>query len=134
LLGELEGEGQIVVGDLEAGLGTMTRLQAGQADTVIVVAQPTAKALEVARRAIAIAAERVAQIIVIANRVRDDEDLAVIRAALGEHHELYVVPDDPAIAQADRDGLAPIDVAADAPGVRALVDLAAQLARRNSAA
>jgi CO dehydrogenase maturation factor len=134
LLGELEGEGQIVVGDLEAGLGTMTRLQAGQADTVIVVAQPTAKALEVARRAIAIAAERVAQIIVIANRVRDDEDLAVIRAAVGEHHELYVVPDDPAIAQADRDGLAPIDVAADAPGVRALVDLAAQLARRNSAA
>jgi CO dehydrogenase nickel-insertion accessory protein CooC1 len=134
LLGELEGEGQIVVGDLEAGLGTMTRLQDGQADTVIVVAQPTAKALEVARRAIAIAAERVAQIIVIANRVRDDEDLAVIRAALGEHHELYVVPDDPAIAQADRDGLAPIDVAADAPGVRALVDLAAQLARRNSAA
>lgn len=134
MLGELEGEGQIVVGDLEAGLGTMTRLQDGQADTVIVVAQPTAKALEVARRAIAIAAERVAQIIVIANRVRDDEDLAVIRAALGEHHELYVVPDDPAIAQADRDGLAPIDVAADAPGVRALVDLAAQLARRNSAA
>ena len=134
MLGELEGEGQIVVGDLEAGLGTMTRLQAGQADTVIVVAQPTAKALEVARRAIAIAAERVAQIIVIANRVRDDEDLAVIRAALGEHHDLYVVPDDPAIAQADRDGLAPIDVAADAPGVRALVDLAAQLARRNSAA
>jgi CO dehydrogenase maturation factor len=129
LLGELEDQEQIVIGDLEAGLGTMTRLQAGQADAVIVVAQPTAKALEVARRAIEIADDRVPQVIIVANRVRGEEDLAVIRAALGADRDLIIVPEEPVIAEADREGLAAIDVDPDAPGVRALVDLADTLAR-----
>ncbi|MBA3327388.1 MAG: AAA family ATPase [Solirubrobacterales bacterium] len=128
LLGELEGTDQIVVGDLEAGIGTVLRLQPGQADVVVVVAQPTAKSLEVARRALEAAPERAPRVIVVANRVRDDEDLATIHAALGENHEYVIVPDEPAIAEADRDGRAAIDVDPDAPGVRALVDLADRLA------
>lgn len=128
LLSELEGEDQIVIGDLEAGVGNVLRLQEGQADVVVVVAQPTAKSLDVARRAIEIATGKVSRIIVVANRVRDEEDLAVIVAEVGEDHELVVVPDDPAIAEADRDGRAAIDVDPDAPGVRALIELADRLA------
>ena len=109
-------------------MGTLLRLAPGQADLVLVVAEPSAKSIEVARRAAEIAAER-ASVVVVANRVRDEADLERIRAALGDH-ELVVVPEEPAIARADQDGTAPIDVDPDAPGVRALRDLADRLATR----
>jgi CO dehydrogenase nickel-insertion accessory protein CooC1 len=126
LLGELEGDGRIVVFDMEAGVGTLLRMEPGQADVVLVVAQPTAKSIEVARRAVEIATDR-AEVVVLANRVRDEVDLETIRAGLPEH-ELVVVPDDPVIEHADREGLAPIDVDPSAPGVRALRELADRLA------
>jgi CO dehydrogenase nickel-insertion accessory protein CooC1 len=107
---------------MEAGLGTVSRIQSGQIDVVVVVAEPSAKGIDVARRAALIGANR-ARVIVVANRVREQADLDAMESALGEH-ELIVVPDDPAIARADRDGLAPIDVDPDAPGVRALIGLA----------
>jgi len=134
LLGELESDDQIVIGDLEAGVGTVLRLQDGQADVVVVVAQPTAKSIEVARRAIQVATRRDHRVVVVANRVRDDADLDEIRAVVGDEQELVVVPDDPAIAEADRDGRAPIDVDSTAPGVRALVALADRLAGIGAAA
>ena len=110
---------------MEAGVGTLLRLQPGQADVVLVVAEPSAKSIDVARRAAEIASGR-ARVVAIANKVRDERDLDGIRAALGEY-ELVAVPDDAGIAGADRDGVAPIDVAPDAPGVRALSGLAARL-------
>jgi CO dehydrogenase maturation factor len=128
LLRELESEGMIIIGDLEAGIGTVMRLQEGQADVVLIVAQPTAKSLNVASRAVDLASDRGARMIVVANRVRDDEDLALIRAAVGDDVEMVVVPDEPAIALADRDGRAAIDVDEDAPGVRVLIELADRLA------
>ena len=127
LLNELESEGKIIVGDLEAGIGTVMRLQEGQADIILIVAQPTAKSLDIARRAVELASDRGAQLIVVANRVRDDEDLAVIRDAVGDC-DMVVVPDDAAIAQADREGRAAIDVDPDSPGVKVLVELAHRLA------
>ena len=128
LLCELDGEDRIVLGDLEAGIGTVLRLPDGEADIVLVVAQPTAKSLEIARRAAAVATERGARTILVANRVRDDDDLALIRSTVGEQLEYAVVPDDPGIAEADRDGLAAIDVDEHGPGVRALIELADRLA------
>jgi CO dehydrogenase maturation factor len=127
LLSELESDGKIIIGDLEAGIGTVLRLQEGQADVVVVVAQPTAKSLDIARRAVEMAADKTARTIVVANRVRDEEDLAVIREAVGDS-EMIVVPDDEAIAQADREGRAAIDVDANSPGVRAIIELADRLA------
>ncbi|MBA3306050.1 MAG: hypothetical protein H0U25_09010, partial [Thermoleophilaceae bacterium] len=109
-----------------AGLGTLTRLEAGNADAVLVVANPSAKALEVARRAVAIASDKT-EVIVLANRVRDHADLDAIRAVLGDR-ELIVIPEDPTIARADRDGLAPIDLDDESPGVSAIVALVDRLA------
>jgi len=126
LLGELEAEGRIVVGDLEAGVGTLLRLQPGQADLVLVVAQPTAKAIEVARRAVEIASSR-ARVILIANRVRDDSDVAMIREGAGWDGEVVVVPDDEGVARADEEGLAPVDAAPDGPALLALEELATRV-------
>ena len=127
LLTELDSAGKIIIGDLEAGIGTVMRLQEGHADVVLVVAQPTAKSLNIARRAVEMTDDRGGRVIVVANRVRDDDDLAVIRQAVGDC-EMVVVPDEPAIATADRDGRAAIDVDEDAPGVRVLIELADRLA------
>ncbi len=127
LLRELEDEGgRTVICDLEAGIGTIVRLAPGNADVVLVVANPAAKALEVARRAVAIAADKT-EVIVLANRVRNDEDLEVIRAAIPDH-ELIVIPEDATIARADRDGVAPIDLDPYSPGVMAIVALVDRLA------
>ncbi len=125
MLGELEANGRVVVFDMEAGVGTLLRLEPGQADVVLVVAEPSAKALDVARRAAEIARER-ARVIVLANKVRDERDLETIRAELGGY-ELVVVPHDGAIERAERDGLAPIDVDREGAGVGALVALAERL-------
>jgi CO dehydrogenase nickel-insertion accessory protein CooC1 len=126
LLGELEGDSRVVVCDLEAGLGTVLRMQAEQVDVVLAVAEPTAKSIEVARRAAESASGRAGRVIVVANRIASDADLEVVQAVLGEH-EIVTVPEEPAIARADRDGVAPIDVDESAPGVRALTELADRL-------
>ena len=126
LVRQLEHGDRTVVCDLEAGLGTLENLEPGDVDVVLVVANPTAKALEVARRAIELASDR-AEVIVLANRVRDEADVELIREILGDR-ELIVIPEDTVIAAADREGTAPIDHDVDAPGVAALVRLAERLA------
>jgi len=127
ILRELEHEYRIVICDLEAGIGTLTRMAPGNADVIVVVANPTAKALEVARRAVELA-DDLAEVVVLANRVRDEEDMKAIKAVLGEERELIVIPEDPVIAAADRDGTAPIDLDPDSPGVAAIIKLADRLA------
>jgi CO dehydrogenase maturation factor len=127
ILRELEDEYRIVICDLEAGIGTVSRMAAGNVDVAVVVANPTAKALEVARRAIDISQD-VAEVVVLANRVRNDEDLKAITDALGDEHELIVIPEDPVIAAADREGTAPIDLDPESPGVAAIIRLADRLA------
>ncbi len=118
----------VVVADFEAGVGTLTRLSDQRVDTVLVVAEPTPKSLEVGARAVALARERdVGRVIVVANRLRDADDLATVVAAFPDC-EVVAVPDDPKIVEADRKGVAPIDLAPDAPAVRALVSLAESLA------
>jgi CO dehydrogenase nickel-insertion accessory protein CooC1 len=126
LLAELEGDRRLVLADMEAGFGTLFRMQPGQLDVVVVVAEPSAKGIDVARRAASVGAHR-ARVIVVANRVREDADLEAIQSGLPEH-ELVPVPEEPAIERADREGLAPIDLDPDAPGVIAIARLAERIA------
>ena len=111
---------------MEAGIGTLVRLHPGQADVVLVVAEPTQKAIEVARRMAEVAAER-ARVVVVANKVRSEADVEAIRAGVGDY-ELVVVPEDAAIARADEEGAAPIDVDPESPAVRTLHELATRIA------
>jgi CO dehydrogenase maturation factor len=127
MLRELDTAGRAVLGDLEAGIGVLSRMEAGSVDVVLVVTNPTLKSIEVARRAIETAVARECRVLVVANRVQGDEDVEAIRAGLGDH-EIAVVPEDPAIARADAEGLAPLDVDADGPGVRAILALGERLA------
>ena len=127
MLGELEVDDSTILCDMEAGIGTVLRLQPGEVDLVLVVAEPSAKAGDVAARAARIAATR-AEVVVVANKLRGDDDLELIRAAVGEH-ELVPVPQDAAIERADREGVAPIDLDPESPAVRAIATLAQRLTR-----
>lgn len=115
-----------MIADFEAGVGTLTRLADGMADVVLVVVEPSAKSIEAAKRAAAIASAR-SRIVVVANRLRDDEELAAIEQSFAGF-EIVAVPEDRAIARADREGVAPIDRDPGAPGVVALVELSRRLA------
>ena len=126
MLREFEAEGRVVICDLEAGVGTLLRLQPGQADVVVVVVNPMAKSIDVARRALEIA-DGLAEVVLVANRVTGPADVEAIAEALGREPQI-VVPEDPVIAEADRDGEAPIDADAGAPGVVAIETLAERLA------
>ena len=119
---------ETVIADFEAGVGTLTRLGEQRVDTVLVVVEATPKSIEVGQRAVQLAQEKLLQrVVIIANRVRGEDDLAAIRAAF-PGIDVVPVPDDPAIREADRQGVAPIDHAPDSPAVRALVALAERLA------
>ncbi len=124
LLGQLERPDQVVVADFEAGLGTVMRLDGRPVDVVVVVVEPTAKSIEVGRRAADLVREgSLGRVVIAANRVYDEDDAARVTAAFSGL-DLVLVPDDPAIVAAERRGVAPLDAAPDAPGVRALVNLA----------
>ncbi len=119
---------ETVIADFEAGVGTLTRLGEQRVDTVLVVVEATPKSIEVGLRAVELARERkLNEVVIIANRVRGEDDMERIRAAF-PGVEVVPVPDDPAIREADRRGVAPIDHAPDAPAIAAIEALVAQLA------
>ncbi len=127
MLGQLERQDLTIVADFEAGLGTVMRLDGRPVDVVVVVVEPTAKSLEVGRRAAELVREsRLGRLVVTANRVRDGDDATRVAAAF-PGLAVSIVPDEPAINEAERRGVAPLDAAKDAPGVRALVGLAESL-------
>jgi len=128
LLGSAEFDpNDTVIADFEAGVGTLTRLEEQKVDTVLVVVEATPKSIEVGQRAAQLGREKqLERVVIIANRIRNDNDLEIIRAAF-PGHEVVPVPDDPAIREADRYGVAPVDHAPEAPAVRALVGVAEML-------
>lgn len=126
MLGQLESGGRVVVADFEAGLGTLTRMEPGDVDVLLVIAEPSAKAIEVARRAVElIAAKNLGRSLLIANRFKS-EDLRLLEEGFGNLRPL-LIPDDAALRSADATGTAPFDSAPDAPGVRALSEFARSL-------
>jgi CO dehydrogenase maturation factor len=126
LLGSADFGDATVIADMEAGIGTLTRLEEGALDAVVVVVEPTPRSLDVGARAAEQARKKsVGRVLVVANRTRP-EDLAAVTAAFPDD-QVVVVPDDPAVLAAERAGSAPLDTAPDAPAMVALLGLADEL-------
>lgn len=127
MLGSADFPGQTVIADLEAGIGTMTRMEQKSVDAVLVVVEATPRSIQVGRRAAELVRDRsLGTVLVVANRIRTAEELATISAAFPDS-EIVGIPDDEAIVRAERAGVAPLDSAPDAPAVQALVALAHRL-------
>ena len=116
--------------DFEAGLGTLARVEPKDLDVLLIVVEPTAKSVEVARRAVDLARERgIGRTIIIANRLSGPEDRRLVEASFSGL-PLVLVEDDPALRSADVEGVAPFDQAPDAPAVRAIRSLAESLSHK----
>lgn len=128
MLGSVPESDTVIVADLEAGIGTLTRLPDGSVDVTLVIVEPTPRSIDVGQRAVLVAAERQqGEIVVVANKVADDEDDSRVRDAFADH-QVVVVPADPVVTRADRQGVSPIDVDADTPAVAAIGSLAGRIA------
>lgn len=113
-----------MVADLEAGIGTLTRLAEAAVDVTVIVVEPTPRSIDVALRAVTVAREQdQGRLVVVANKVVDSDDRARIREALGEL-PIIEVPIDSAVDEADRLGISPLDHAPGCPAVAALEQLA----------
>ncbi len=125
--GHLPGDGDcVVIADLEAGLSDLVWADPGPDDVVLVVAEPSAKSVEIARRAAVIARDLgVQRILGVANRSVGDDDAARLTEAIGG--EVLVVPEDPAVEQADHQGTSPFDLDPTSPAMSAVGALAARL-------
>lgn len=130
LIAELTSIGEHTITDMEAGLEHLKRGTARHVDMMLVVAEPYYRSLEAAMRTCELAVELgIAHIKVVANKVRSDDDMRAIRAFCDKHgmEIIGTVPYDEAMMEAERQGSAPIDHAAGAPGVAAIRDIAGRI-------
>lgn len=126
MLGQLEQGDGFVIADMEAGVGNLNRMSANALDRIFVVVEATPKSIEVAQRAVAIAAERhVAPVHLIANKIRGVDDLRMIREALGA--VVVEVPEDARVLEADRRGSSVVDIPPPSPAVTVLTAVARSL-------
>lgn len=110
-----------VIGDLEGGLTTPFEHYHDFADDVIVVVGPAWASAMTARRLLPLVGDR--HTIVVANRFQDEPDHPGLAPSVR-------IPFDPALAEAERQGLSPLDACPDSPAVRAVGALADQLLSR----
>jgi CO dehydrogenase maturation factor len=123
-------EQDVCILDTEASPEHLSRGTARYADAMYAVVEPYYKSLETGRRMAVLAKdlglERVA---LIANKIRDEQELAAVREFAGQHalEIAGVVPYDDTMPQAERAGVAPLDFAPRAPAVAAIGELAERL-------
>lgn len=126
----LADSGDISLLDMEASIEHLGRATPQGVDVLFVVVEPYYRALETASRIAPLARDLgIPRLITIANKVRDAEDLRVIREFC-KAHDLEVgleLPYDESVREADRQGKALIDVAPNASTVRAVRNFARTL-------
>lgn len=128
IMRELDGDRWSLVGDLPGGTRQPFTGWGDYADTVLVVVEPTAKSLLTGRRLarLALTADRSWRIVAVANKVREPGDEEQVAARTGLE-VLGSVPWDEALAAAEQQEAAPIDLAPDSAGVRAVESLVERL-------
>lgn len=124
------GDEDVCIVDLEASTEHLLVATAEHADAMYAVAEPYGTSLESGRRVAVLARDLgLPRVGLIANKVRDEHDVATV-AAYAERHGIELVgavPYDECFHHAERASCAPLDHAPDAPAIRAIGDLAARL-------
>ena len=101
----------VVVMDMEAGLEHLGRGTASLVDQFIVVIEPGARSIQTYEKVKKLAGDLgVTDVKVVANKVRDAEDEAFIRANIPEEALLGILHYNSEVIDADRRGLSPYDV------------------------
>jgi CO dehydrogenase maturation factor len=116
----------IVLMDMEAGVEHLGRATSASVDALVIVVNPGARSR--------VAAEKIRQlgkdigikrIVVLGNRVRNEQDKELIRSSLPDFEIIGFVPEHDEIVESDRQGLRPFDDIAKVP--QELFEAASQL-------
>lgn len=112
--------GEVVVMDMEAGVEHMGRGTAEHVDVMLIVADPSLKSLETAKKIYGLAAEAgIKNAFMIGNKVRNSSECELIQrfAADNKIPILDLVPHDERILKADMQGEAPLKYTEDSVGI-----------------
>ncbi|MFN2607376.1 MAG: ArsA-related P-loop ATPase [Acidimicrobiales bacterium] len=124
---DLVADDRMVVADLEAGVTDLCWTDPKPGDAVVVVSTADRSSVEIARRALQVTRDlEVDRVIVVANRLEDPAEADAMRRML-DGAEVVEMPEDAAITDADRRGVAAVDAAPGSPAVGAVAALAARL-------
>ncbi len=103
---------EVVVLDMEAGLEHLARGTTDFVDCFIVVIEPGARSVQTYHSVKRLAEDLgVKQVLVVANKVRDEQDEAFIREKIPAEDLLGMIHLDPAVAEADRLSVSPYETA-----------------------
>ena len=119
--------GTFVVADMEAGLEHLSIGTLRDVDTLLVVVQPTAKTMMTAHRTYDLAGQLgIPDVAFVGNRLSGPADQEMLAAFASQHRckLLVTIPEDDMVRWADMQSRCLLDVAPDAPTVRAVGDLA----------
>lgn len=106
----------VLVMDMEAGVEHIGRATTRAVDRLVIVVDPGVRSQVAARRIRKLAADiGLQRVSIVANRVKDAEERALVERNLADFDILGVVPFDNRIAAADRDGRRPYDSLEEAP-------------------
>jgi CO dehydrogenase maturation factor len=112
---------------MEAGLEHLKRGTARHVDMMLVVAEPYFRSLEAAMRTAALADELgIQHIKVVANKVRNTDDMEAIKTFCDQHNMEIIgtVPLDDEMVEAERQEKAPYDFAPHSTGVESIRKIA----------
>ncbi len=123
----------VVVADMEAGLEHLSIGTLRYIDTLLVVVQPTVKTMMTASRTYELAGQLgIPEVAFLGNRVTKQADFQALEGFAFEHgcELLVTIPEDDMVRWADMQSRCLLDVAPDAPSVRAVGKLADALQSR----
>jgi CO dehydrogenase maturation factor len=134
-MGELPEQrpGDVTILDMEASIEHLTRGTVRNVDVLLVITEAYYRSLETTGRIVPLARDLgLANVFVIANKVRTERDAAAIREYCDRRGFpiLSEVPFDENISEADQQGRALIDARPTAPAVTAIAQLADTLMDR----
>ncbi len=130
LIAEMSGYSEYTVTDMEAGLEHLKRGTARNVDIMLIVTEAYYRSLEAAARTYLLARElEIPHIYVIANKVKNKSDQAVIEEFCDKHDMpiIGIVPAEERFMEAERQGKAPIDFDPECAGIVAVRDIVEKL-------
>lgn len=121
---------EVVVVDMEAGVEHLGRGTASQVDIMLIVAEPSRKSLEIAKKIYGLAKDlEIKDVFIVGNRVRDSEEKELI-ANFTEKNGLpllALIPYDEIVMKADRVGETPLKYAETSKGIAAIQGIGEKL-------
>jgi CO dehydrogenase maturation factor len=115
---------EVVLMDMYAGVEHLGRATADSVDAMLIVAEPTARSLGTAAQIRDLAGDiKISRLFLVGSKVRDESDREFIRTNSPGLNVLGFISADPAVLEADRNGLVLYDLAPKlAEEARAIVD------------